>query len=384
MARTELFLIWESNCRSILEELRCLPDKLLEDIKLRIFLRKDTPMKNRPPSASWIEHYNSFTTSPHASDTTLAAFLIKYFKDLAYLSDETADDDDEEGCFDQFQFYFVVDSETERKFDELIAILQQEAGSKVKMAAINGQEADILKILGFSFCTICRKSFESDEALASHNGEHHNVFCDNKLCRRNTIPFKSEDELAVHKKKQTKCSLCNKESPIFCEESAKTLHMQAAHGEGLTENVASCDFCPQKTFSSPGQREIHMKNTHKKCNCGCGVYFESREHYLAHFYDVYPLACFENRKCPHRFRNVFYQAKHHWSVHSSEHPYYCVPCSARDEDGLAGRLAKTCAFKDLKALKRHGGLMSHSEDEMFLKPDTSCKPTAKSSAINYC
>ena len=384
MERIEIFMVWESNCRNMLEELGCLPDELLDEIKLRVFLRKDTPIKNRPATAKWIELYDSFTTSPYASDTTLAAFLIKYFKDLAYLSEEIENDTAENG-FDPVEFYFVVDSDTERKYDELIAILQQQTGSsKVKMSTINGQVDDIYKTLGFHFCKICSKAFEDENELQAHNGENHNVFCDNKLCRHSTSPFKNEHELALHESKQTKCLLCREDSPVFCEQVAKVLHMQVVHDQDVSENVLTCDFCPKKVFSSSEQRDIHMKNTHKKCNCGCGVYFETRAHYLAHFYAVYPLACFENRKCPHRFQTVLYQAEHHSSVHNSENPYYCVPCSARDEDSIAGRLARTCAFKDEKALRHHGNLMCHSEAEMFLIQETSFKPTAKSSAINYC
>ena len=383
MARIEIFLVWESNCRSILEELECLPKELTDEIKLRIFLRKDTPVQNRPPAAKWIELYDSFTTSPYASDTTLAAFLIKYFKDLAYLSDEIDSDGTENG-FEPMEFYFVVDSNTQRKYDELIAILQQEAGAKVKISSIDGEIEDIPKTLGFHFCKICIKAFKTAEELQKHNEENHNIFCDNKLCQRSKNPFSNEEELAIHKSKQTKCLLCSPDSPVFCEKSAKTLHMQVVHEQDISENVLTCDFCPKKDFSSSEQRNIHMKNTHKKCNCGCGVFFETREHYLAHFYTVYPLACFENRKCPHRFQTVLYQAEHHWSVHNSEHPYYCVPCSSRDADSLAGRPAKTCAFKDEKALRHHGSLLNHGEEEMFLTLETSCKPTAKSSAINYC
>ncbi|XP_028411891.1 uncharacterized protein LOC114534622 [Dendronephthya gigantea] len=385
MARIEIFLVWESNCRNILDELASLPNELLDEIKLRIFMRKDTPMKNRPPTAKWIELFDSFTTSPYASDTTLAAFLIKYFKDLAFLSDEPAEDATSENGFEPVEFYFVVDSDTERKYDELIAILQQDAGSKVKMSTINGQVEDIPKTLGFQFCKICCKTFENEGELKAHNGEYHNIFCDNKLCPKSNTPFKNEDELAAHKAKQTTCLLCSTESPVFCEKSAKILHMQVVHEQDITEGVLTCDFCPKKAFSSHEQHDIHMKNTHKKCNCGCGVYFETREHYLAHFYVVYPLACFENRKCPHRFQTVLHQADHHWSKHNSQHPYYCVPCSARDENGHAGGLARMCAFKDEKALRHHGALMQHAEVEMFLTQESSQhKPTAKSSAINYC
>ena len=103
-----------------------------------------------------------------------------------------------------------------------------------------------------------------------------------------------------------------------------------------------------------------------------------------HFYDVYPLACFENRKCPHRFQTALHQADHHLSAHNSQHPYYCVPCSARDENGLAGRFARMCAFKDEKALRHHGTLVQHDDVEMFLTQEGLHKPTAKSSAINYC
>ena len=191
MARIEIFLVWESNCRNILDELGCLPDELLDEIKLRIFMRKDTPIKSRPPTAKWIELYDSFTTSPFASDT---AFLIKYFKDLAFLSDEFAEDETKENSFDPVEFYFVVDLETERKYDELIAILQQDASSKVKISTINGQVEDISKTMGFHSCKICCKAFENEGELRAHNGEYHNIFCDYKLSPKSKAPFGNEDE----------------------------------------------------------------------------------------------------------------------------------------------------------------------------------------------
>ena len=383
MTRIELFLVWESNCRNILDDIQTLPEKLLEDIKVRIFLRKDTPTKNRPRNAKWIELYQSFTTSPYASETTLAAFLIKHFKDLACFSEEESNTDS--SC-DPVEFYFVVDSDTERKFEELIAILDLDCKSKVKMETINGQEEDIAEVLGFHYCKVCKEVFDDKEELDGHNTKFHNFFCNNLHCSRNKMRFYNEDQLAAHKAQQTTCYLCQADIPTFCDRDAKALHMQSVHGQNLPKetNPLQCDFCPTKLFSSSEQKDTHMRNTHKKCNCGCSVYFKSRAHYLKHFYTVYPLACFENRKCPYRFQTVFYQAEHHKNVHNSEHPFYCVPCSTRDEENETQRIVKKCAFKDEKTLRNHGTLMKHTMEEMFLNEGTSLKPTAKSFAINYC
>ena len=98
----------------------------------------------------------------------------------------------------------------------------------------------------------------------------------------------------------------------------------------------------------------------------------------------YVIPKFLNFKCPYRFQTVFYQAGHHKNVHNSEHPFYCVPCSTRDEENETRRIVKTCAFKDEKTLRNHGTLMKHTMEEMFLNEGTSLKPTAKSFAINYC
>ena len=391
MARIELFLVWESNCRSILEDLQNLPEKILDDIKVRIFLRKDTPSKNRPPNANWIELYHSFTTSPFACDTTLTAFLIKHFKDLALFSDEAEQETTNSSSCDPVEFYFVVDSETERKFEELIAILDIECKSKIKMKTINGQEEDIPNVLGYYLCKDCKVVFDSEDQLNEHDTEVHNFFCDNPNCQRSKTRFYNAQQLSAHKAKQTTCLVCQTGSPTFCEQETKFLHMQAVHGhvddavQKRTLNYSICDFCPTKLFSSPEQHESHVQSTHKKCNCGCAIYFETRRHYLEHFYDVYPLACFENRKCPYRFQTVFQQAEHHKNVHNSQHAYYCATCSTGEQQSMTGRVNKTCAFKDEKNLRHHGALMKHTLEEMFLiEGSSSSKPTAKSSAINYC
>ncbi|XP_046859534.1 zinc finger protein 28-like [Xenia sp. Carnegie-2017] len=383
MARREIFMVWESNCRNILDELSSLPEKMLDDIKLRVFLRKDTPFNNRPRKEKWIDIYDTFTTAPYASYTTLVTFLVKYFRHLAFLSPLGTDGEDKvELYFEPMEFYFIVDSDEERKYDELVAILTQEyASSGVRFFIVNGQTEHLPKIFGFEFCKICCKSFESDEMLQAHNVKMHNIFCENELCPKNKSPFRNMEEYYRHKSMQTKCLKCGENSPVFCKVSDKIQHMQIVHGqEDISQNTLSCDFCPKKVFTSQEQLDTHMKNTHKKCNCGCAMYFETREDYLRHFYTVYPLACYENRKCPHRFKTVIHQAAHHESIHNSKYPYYCVVCFKQN----GGRQAQTCVFKDKSSLENHGRLMRHSDEEMFLVFSTSCKPTAKSSAINYC
>jgi hypothetical protein len=190
---------------------------------------------------------------------------------------------------------------------------------------------------------------------------------------------------------------------VFCREDKRHAHMKNIHNinematlrktpdSDLKEIV--CQFCPHKRFSSSEQREIHMKNCHKKCNCSCGNYFKNREEYLDHFYSIYPLACFENRKCPQRFQSVLYQARHHREDHFANQPFYCIPCHQLLKEG--GYRTKAC-FKDEKSLRIHGMSIGHNEDEMFLMSDfkESLKvdqpllqrrtPSRTCSAINYC
>ena len=148
-----------------------------------------------------------------------------------------------------------------------------------------------------------------------------------------------------------------------------------------------CKFCPDKKFSSANVWKIHMKNSHKKCNCPCGNYFETREDYLAHFYKLFPLACFLERKCPERFRSLYFQAVHHRERHFSERPFYCVQCFDAADDKKSRR--RTC-FKDIKSLRIHAESMGHDPKEMFLissqsETDIETLPwSMKCTGIDFC
>ena len=148
-----------------------------------------------------------------------------------------------------------------------------------------------------------------------------------------------------------------------------------------------CQFCPDKEFSSKSVWRIHMKNCHKKCNCPCGEYFDKREDYLLHFYQLFPLACFVERKCPERFRSLYFQAVHHRDRHNSSRPFYCVLCFADLENSES---RKRACFKDIKSLRIHAEGMGHNPNEMFLissatEMDSSMLPWSMTcTGIDFC
>lgn len=397
----EFYLVWESSCRNFIEEVNFASQDAKSSLKLHVFLRKDTPAKALPPRDSWLENHYSFTTSPYASNTGLIAHLLRKYGDFDDLDDEE---------ILQTRVYLI--SERDREFEELIAILKA-LNRNLNVQEINGMEKDIFGVLTNS-CNFCRLVFSSAEETEEHNLEKHDFFCDNSKCYGHRQRFCSEETLAKHRASQTTCPNC---SELFCSEELKRVHMRSEHNilfhNALTEKKAtfskqakivqsalkiriSCQFCPQKEFLSLDQKEIHMKHSHKKCNCSCGQYFETREEYLDHFYSVYPLPCYENRKCPQRFQSVYYQALHHRDFHNSQAPFYCVPCQQRKVENDLEKARKTC-FKDDKSLRIHGFSLGHNETEMFLldsNSDESLKvaqtavqrksPTRTCSNLNYC
>ena len=147
----------------------------------------------------------------------------------------------------------------------------------------------------------------------------------------------------------------------------------------------ACGFCPNRKYRAKKLLEVHMKNNHKKCNCPCQEYFKTREDYLEHFYYIYPLPCLEDKKCPDRFRSLYYQSIHHRDVHRSGKPFFCIPCSQNEET-----LTKKTAFKDLSSLRIHATAFDHDTHDMFLisnddKADDSGIPfSMRCSGINYC
>jgi len=149
-----------------------------------------------------------------------------------------------------------------------------------------------------------------------------------------------------------------------------------------------CTFCPEKTYRSKGLLSVHMKNSHKKCNCPCQEYFRTREDYLAHFYTVYPLPCMVEKKCPERFRNLYYQSLHHKDSHYSLRPFFCIPCYRLQEDKRLARASFT--FENIASLRIHASTHGHDPKEMYLvtvndKPDDSKLPfSMRCSGINYC
>ncbi|XP_065063385.1 uncharacterized protein LOC135689944 [Rhopilema esculentum] len=158
-------------------------------------------------------------------------------------------------------------------------------------------------------------------------------------------------------------------------------------GENDKNGQHFCKFCPEKMFTSGHVWKIHMKNKHKKCNCPCGQYFETREDYLKHFYGIFPLACFVERKCPERFRSLYFQAVHHRDKHLCDRPFFCVLCFGNDEDPEIKRRA---SFKDMKSLRIHAESIGHDPNEMFLissksEIDHSSLPwSMKCSGIDFC
>ncbi|XP_066915068.1 uncharacterized protein [Clytia hemisphaerica] len=148
-------------------------------------------------------------------------------------------------------------------------------------------------------------------------------------------------------------------------------------------NKFDCPFCEGKSFAKISIFEVHLRNVHKKCNCSCERYFPTREDYLDHFYSVFPLPCFEQRKCPERFRSVPYQAIHHAKVHFAEKPYCCVICFDSQVEPK-----KNYRFKSVRALQMHAKEMGHDEEDMFLRvkntdENSQIPLTGRASAINF-
>ena len=162
---------------------------------------------------------------------------------------------------------------------------------------------------------------------------------------------------------------------------AKRSELQTTNGKYF------CQFCQDKEFSSKSVWRIHMKNCHKKCNCPCGEYFDTREDYLLHFYKLFPLACFVERKCPERFRSLYFQAVHHRDRHNSGRPFFCVLCFADLENSES---RKRVCFKDIKSLRIHAEGMGHDPNEMFLissatEIDSSMLPWSMTcTGIDFC
>ena len=161
-----------------------------------------------------------------------------------------------------------------------------------------------------------------------------------------------------------------------------------------TTNKYHCPFCDNKSFAKISIFEVHLRNTHKKCNCSCERYFPTLEDYLQHFYSVFPLPCFEQRKCPERFRSLPYQAIHHAKVHFAEKPYYCVVCfdsygnsnNANNNTTKNGKRKKV--FKNIRSLQIHCQEMGHTEEELFLRvkntdENNEIPLTGRASAINF-
>lgn len=401
----EFYLVWEGSCRNFIEDIKFTSPDAKSRLSVHVFLRNDTPVKALPPSdPDWITTHFTLTTSPYASDTGLIACLLEKYGDLV---EESGDNQDT-----SLRRVFLV-AERERQYEELIANLKLFNG-KLDIQEINGLEMDIFEVVKDS-CRFCRLVFACTEETDKHNFEQHNFFCQNPLCHGYRQRFPSEEVLLKHKASQTTCIHCQE---LFCSDDLKKAHMKHEHninphsyppieakagffteqekGPSLPLRI-SCQFCPRKQFLTKDQLEIHMRNSHKKCNCSCGSYFKSREEYLDHFYSVYPLPCYENRKCPHRFQSVYYQAVHHRDFHNSLNPFYCVPCQKRKiEEGLALSTAKT-SFKDDRSLRIHGCSLGHNETEMFLLDFDDAalniggetaplrrSPTRTTSNLNYC
>lgn len=148
----------------------------------------------------------------------------------------------------------------------------------------------------------------------------------------------------------------------------------------------SCVFCPEKAYRSKHLLDVHMKNNHKKCNCPCQQYFKTREDYLTHFYFVYPLPCMVDKKCPERFRSLYYQSLHHKETHFASKPFLCIPCCQLNDDAPKTKVA----FKDIASLRIHANSYGHDSREMYLKsiddkPDDCSLPfSMRCSGINYC
>ena len=306
---TSIFFVdWETTSKDFVKGIKFTSTQ--RDIKVHLFYNKKTPKNELPGDSEWIVKHPTLTSSADASWTALLTYVLHFYT-------HTACNCTNNHCrlwpkrhvHTKYRAHIVCGDEA--RYEELQAILKF---NKIPVKIIDVGERTLLDLFQYS-CNHCKIIFKTKKEADAHDQSKHNFLCTNLRCEKSkrTNGFFARKELEDHLARQR-----------------------------------SCEFCPDKIFCSTKKLEEHMGKTHRKCDCSCEEYYETRDEYLEHFYSNLPLPCLEEPSCSERFPNIEFQAFHHKSVHGATYPYYCMACYKK---------------KYLVCLKTAEELLNHVEEE---------------------
>ena len=302
------FVDWETTSKEFLKGIRFSSKQ--REIKVHIFYNKNTTKRELPEDCEWIVKHPSLTSSPDASWTALLTYILHFYTHISCnCSNKPCKLWSKPHIHNKYKANVVCGDET--RYEELEAILKF---NKIPVKIINVGEKTLLDLFQYS-CTQCKVIFKSKKEAEFHDHSKHNYLCTNSKCE------KSKRENGFFAKRELEDHLVGQKR---------------------------CEFCPEKIFCSSRKLEEHMDKAHKRCDCSCERYYETKDDYFEHFYSNLPLPCLEDPSCSDRFPNIENQAFHHKTVHGATYPYYCMACYKK---------------KYLTCVKTAEELLNHVEEE---------------------
>ena len=302
------FVDWETTSKEFVQGIRFASTQ--NDVQVHIFYNKSTPKSELPEDCEYIVKHPTLTSSAEASWTALITYVVHFYMHVSCHCAKTHCKLWAKPHFHtRYRAHLACGDEA--RFEELEAILKF---NRIPIKIIRVEEKTLLDLFDYS-CGQCKIIFKNEKEADLHDRNKHNYLCSNSRCgkSRRHNGFFTRNELEEH-----------------------------------VAGQQNCEFCPEKIFCSPGKLREHMRKTHKKCDCSCDVYYETREDFLKHFYSNLPLPCLEEPNCCERFPNIEFQAFHHKSVHGATYPYYCMACYKK---------------RHLVCLKTAEELLNHVEEE---------------------
>lgn len=302
------FVDWETTSKDFLKGIRF--SSTQREIKVHIFYNRNTTKRELPEDCEWIVKHPSLTSSPDASWTALLTYILHFYTHISCnCSNKPCKLWSKPHIHNKYKANVVCGDET--RYEELQAILKF---NKIPVKIINVGEKTLLDLFQYS-CAQCKVIFKSKKEAEFHDHSKHNYLCTN-----------------------SKCEKSKRENGFFAKRELED-HLMAQK---------RCEFCPKKIFCSSRKLEEHMDKAHKRCDCSCEQYYETKDDYFEHFYSNLPLPCLEDPSCSDRFPNIENQAFHHKTVHGATYPYYCMACYKK---------------KYLTCVKTAEELLNHVEEE---------------------
>ena len=153
-------------------------------------------------------------------------------------------------------------------------------------------------------CSICARSFYTEEERASHVCKHYSC----EICK---IKFVRERNLKLHQRSHSgetifSCNLCE---ALFEKKKQLNSHKNITHND---RKKYSCSDCPKTFKTSSGLKQHILRHKGEKpFKCGnCDASFTTKAHLQSHSLlhsNEYPFEC---ESCASRFRDVGQLKKH--------------------------------------------------------------------------